>query len=104
MIVMHLTSSRFFGGPERQMLGLAKSLKETVDSVFVSFSEDNLNQRFLLKAAQAGFPAVGLQHDTPNLWAACQEIKSNLQRLNVDVLVCHGDKVPLTPSRSQPKK
>ena len=29
MRLVHLTSSRFFGGPERQMLGLARALPST---------------------------------------------------------------------------
>ena len=39
-VVVHLTSSRFFGGPERQMLELASALPSPYRCAFASFSED----------------------------------------------------------------
>lgn len=93
--VMHLTSSRFFGGPERQMLGLAQSLKGKVETVFASFSETNLNQTFLSEVSSHGFTAIDLQNDTPNLIAAKREVQEHLQTEKIDVLVCHGYKAGL---------
>ncbi len=92
---MHLTSSRFFGGPERQMLGLAQSLKGKVETVFASFSETNLNQTFLSEVSSHGFTAIDLQNDTPNLIAAKREVQEHLQTEKIDVLVCHGYKAGL---------
>ena len=92
MNVMHLTSSRFFGGPERQMLGLAKAMRPEVETVFVSFSEDGLNQSFLEQVSPAGFTGVGLRHDTPRLLAARREIVQLIKENSIRVLLCHGYK------------
>lgn len=95
MTLMHLTSSRFFGGPERQMLGLSQELNGRVETIFVSFSEDGLNQSFLRKVSDAGFCGIGLQSDTPFLIAAYREIASLIRRHSIDVLICHGYKASL---------
>lgn len=92
MKVMHLTASRFFGGPERQMLGLADALSDHVETVFASFSEDGLNRGFLNKVEQAGFKAIDLVSDTPHVTAAMREVRALLRKLKIDVLICHGYK------------
>ncbi len=95
MRIVHLTSSRFYGGPERQMLALAGALPEEDSTVFVSFSEDGTCQEFLAQARAAGFPAVALKHDTPRLLAARRELVGVLRQLRADVLLCHGYKANL---------
>ena len=47
MRLVHLTASTFFGGPERQMLGLAKAMPGHVRTTFASFSEGNRCGAFL---------------------------------------------------------
>jgi hypothetical protein len=37
--LVHLTSSTFFGGPERQMLGLAKALPHSVRTQFRNMAD-----------------------------------------------------------------
>ncbi|HEY1859903.1 MAG TPA: glycosyltransferase [Gemmataceae bacterium] len=93
MVVVHLTSSRFFGGPERQMLGLAHSL--ACQSAFLSFSEGGRCQSFLEAARREGFHAHALEHDTPNLRAAIDELAGILQDLGAEVLCCNGYKADL---------
>ena len=63
--VVHLAASPFFGGPERQMLGLARALPSSYRSVFLSFAERGLAMPFLERVRQAGFPAVALRHNAP---------------------------------------
>ena len=92
MTVMHLTSSRFFGGPERQMLGLSQALLGRIKTVFASVSEDGLNGSFLDKVRDAGFTGIGLQNDTPQLIAAYREIASLIRQHSIDILICHGYK------------
>ena len=92
MNILHLTSSRFFGGPERQMLGLAEALHPDVETSFASFSEGGRNAEFLNHVRQAGFQAVGLQHDTPKLLAARNEVSQLIQSNDMHVLLCHGYK------------
>ncbi len=93
--VLHLTSSRFYGGPERQMLGLAEALRPDVQTVIASFSEDGLNRAFLDQVRQAGFPAVGLENDTPHLLAARNEIRNLIKDQRISHLFCHGYKAGL---------
>ncbi|MEI8371245.1 MAG: glycosyltransferase [Planctomycetota bacterium] len=94
-MVTHLTSSRFFGGPERQMLGLAQSLPSTFRTSFVSFRETGLCEAFLDEVRLASFEGVALRHDTPHLLAARKELIDVLRRLGTNVLCCHGYKANL---------
>ncbi len=82
MRVLHLTSSTFFGGPERQMLGLARSLSARCSSVFCSFRESGRCVSFL-------------ERDTPRLWAASRETLDHIRRIRPGVLCCHGYKADL---------
>jgi glycosyltransferase involved in cell wall biosynthesis len=95
MIIAHLTSSTFFGGPERQMLGLAQHLMPTDRSVFISFSEECRCRAFLNEARRQGFDGWELSHDTPHWLAGVQEIQGRLQETQAHVLCCHGYKANL---------
>ena len=57
MNVVHLTASTFFGGPERQMLGLARALPRNYQSLFLSFAEGWRCQPFVDEARRQGFEA-----------------------------------------------
>ncbi len=92
MVVVHLTASRFFGGPERQMLELAGSMSGRFRSIVVSFSEGGLCRAFLENVRRAGFQGVALKYDTPHLLAALLEVMRLLRSSNVDVICCHGYK------------
>ena len=95
MVIVHLTASRFFGGPERQMLELAKSLQDGYESVFVSFREAGLCEAFLEEVRRVGFEGIALKHDTPRLFAAGRELVQLLRRQNAAILCCHGYKADL---------
>jgi glycosyltransferase involved in cell wall biosynthesis len=95
VVVVHLTASTFFGGPERQMLGLARSLPDVYRSVFASFSEGGRCRAFLEEARRQGFKAVALERDTPHLLAAVRELTGLLERSRARVLCCHGYKASL---------
>jgi glycosyltransferase involved in cell wall biosynthesis len=97
--VAHLTSSRFFGGPERQMLGLAEHL-EGWRTIFASFSEQGHCRAFLGAAGERGFEARALAHDTPKLLAATAEVRRLLVAESVEVLLCHGYKADLIGRRA----
>jgi len=92
MVIVHLTASTFFGGPERQMLGLAQHLPADCRSVFLSFAEGGRYRDFLEQARRLGFEADALTWDTPHFAAAVREIVDHLRRLRADVLCCHGYK------------
>ena len=92
MRLVHLTASPFFGGPERQMLGLARALPPQFEVAFLSFAEAGRCEPFLDQARTQGFTALRLAHDTPRLLAARRELTGLLRDLRADVLFCHGYK------------
>jgi glycosyltransferase involved in cell wall biosynthesis len=100
MMIVHLTASPFFGGPERQMLGLARALPEEDRSAFLSFAEGGRCRPFLAAARRAGFEALALRNDTPRLLAAVRELTAHLERLRPHVLCCHGYKANLLGRRA----
>jgi glycosyltransferase involved in cell wall biosynthesis len=95
MRLVHLTASPFFGGPERQMLGLARALPAEYEVAFVSFAEGGRCEPFLDHVRRAGFTGLRLAHDTPNLPAAHRELTDFLRDFGADVLLCHGYKANL---------
>ncbi|MFO0937203.1 MAG: glycosyltransferase [Gemmataceae bacterium] len=86
---LHLTASTFFGGPERQMLGLARHLPAGYHSHFASFSEGNRCEPFLTECRNAGFETTKLTADTPHLRAAVRELVALIRRTNAEVLFTH---------------
>ena len=92
MKIVHLTASRFFGGPERQMLGLAEMLRPAIKSAFIAFYEDGLYQPFLAEVKRRGFEGYVLKNDTPQLFAALRELVRILRIWKADILLCHNTK------------
>jgi glycosyltransferase involved in cell wall biosynthesis len=95
MIIVHLTSSTFFGGPERQMLGLAHRLVPAYRSVFLSFAEKGRCRDFISEVRRQGFDGWELSHDSPRFMAAIREIQGWLQETRAGALCCHGYKANL---------
>jgi glycosyltransferase involved in cell wall biosynthesis len=95
MHIVHLLASPFFGGPERQMLGLAQHLPATYRSTFLTFAERGLCQAFLTQVERAGLEGHALQHNFPHLGRAVREVAGELRRLRADVLCCSGYKPDL---------
>jgi glycosyltransferase involved in cell wall biosynthesis len=90
--LVHLTASTFFGGPERQMLGLARALPEHVRTTFICFPEGGRHASFLNAVRSHGFPAFALTTDFPRIVTAVRELVSLLHVTACDVLLCHGYK------------
>jgi glycosyltransferase involved in cell wall biosynthesis len=95
MNIVHLTASTFYGGPERQILGLARSLTSACRSRFLSFAESGRCRAFVEEARRQGVEARALDHDTPHLHRAVREVTETLRRARTDVLCCHGYKANL---------
>ena len=95
MRVVHLTASTFFGGPERQMIGLARHLPHDCETHFLSFSEGGRCREFLKHVRWNSFAGDELQSDTPNLPAAAIELTRRLRTLDANLLLCHGYKANL---------
>jgi len=92
--IVHLTASGFFGGPERQMLEMARDLPADMRVSFLSFGEAP-SREFLARIAAAGFRGQALRHDFPRLAASLRELIATLRRLGADILCCHGYKADL---------
>lgn len=92
MNLVHLTASTFYGGPERQMLGLARALPAHVRTTFAAFPEGGRGAAFLAECRAAGFAAVPLTRDFPHVFGAVREIADLIRTTAADVLVCHGYK------------
>jgi glycosyltransferase involved in cell wall biosynthesis len=92
MHVVHLTASPFFGGPERQMLGLAEHLPTRFASTFLSFPEKGRCAPFLAEARRRGYTALPLAFDTPKVRDAIRELAYLLRTRAADVLVTHSYK------------
>jgi len=92
MIVVHLMASPFVGGPERQMLGLARHLPSTTKSVFLSFAETAKVARFWTKFRNTALPAGHWSTTLLNLRSAAREVSARLRDLGADILTCSGYK------------
>jgi len=95
MTIVHLTASRFFGGPERQMLELARALPSPMRTVFTSFQEGGGCHEFLGQVRRHGFEGIALRHDTPRLFSARNELVELLQEQSASILLTHGYKADL---------
>src|SRR4051812_37413531 len=92
MNLVHLTASTFFGGPERQMLGLARAMPDSVHTTFAAFPEGGRGAAFLHETRTHGFASVQLANDFPNVVASVREIAGLVTDSACDVLICHGYK------------
>jgi glycosyltransferase involved in cell wall biosynthesis len=92
MNLVHLTASTFFGGPERQMLGLALAMPDSVRTTFATFPEGGRGGAFLDEVRKHGFATAPLKTDFPKALAAVREVVELLRATACDVLVCHGYK------------
>jgi glycosyltransferase involved in cell wall biosynthesis len=95
MHVVHLTASTLFGGPERQMLGLADALPHGYQTTFACFREGGRADPFLKVIREKGYPGVQLRHDTPHFRGVVAELAELLRSASADVVLCHGYKANL---------
>jgi len=100
MNIVHLTASPFFGGPERQILGLATHLPADYHSVILSFPERGLCRPFLEEAERRGVTAAPLDKNAPHVSAAVREVARRLREQRADILCCHGYKADLIGLRA----
>jgi len=93
MRLAHLTASTFFGGPERQMLGLAECLAPDDPVTFLSFAEGGRCEAFLEHVRAAGFTGTRLDHDSPHVRSGVRELADRFR--SFDAVLCHGYKANL---------
>ena len=93
MHVVHIIASGFYGGPERQIVGLCRELAPDVGSKLLLFSEGGRCRDFHRRATEAGVEAKELAADAPRLVSAIQEIAGESR--GATMLFCHGYKASL---------
>jgi len=89
--ILHLTTSSFFGGPERQMLELARHLPPAFQTVFAAFVDRGCEE-FLGRARDSGFRTAVVPGTLSRPDQLCREIVELLRREQIDILCCHGYK------------
>ncbi len=95
LTIVQISASRLFGGPERQILDLARELAPQIRTVCVSFSEGGLCGQFLQNVKEAGFEGIELKNDTPRLLAALRELAATIHSVRGRILVCNGYKADI---------
>src|SRR5258708_10723879 len=95
MHIVHLMASPFVGGPERQVLGLARHLPAPFRTSFLSFAERGLARPFLDAARQQGCEAIELRHNASRIFASIAEVAGELCQRRADLLCCSGYKPDL---------
>jgi glycosyltransferase involved in cell wall biosynthesis len=95
MLIVHLASSAFFGGPERQMLGLAKAMSADHHTVFLLFPDRGRSQDFRSRLEENGLESYVLGQDTPHLSKMIGEVADRIRTMSADVLCSHGYKADI---------
>lgn len=95
MLIAQLASSPFFGGPERQMLGLALALPAPWRTLFVGFPDRGKSAPFRRKLEEHGLETAVLAADTPRVAAMARELAGLLGRAGASLVCCHGFKADL---------
>jgi glycosyltransferase involved in cell wall biosynthesis len=90
--IVHLAASPFLGGPERQILGLARSMPCHIRTILWTFAESGRCLPFLEAAHRQGLEALALENNAPNYRASIEEIAARLSSTGADLLLCHGYK------------
>lgn len=93
--VLHLTASPFFGGPERVILDIVKTMRKEsygVESIVATFRENGGCDPFLDELRKNKIEGIRLRHDMPRLLAAIREITTLLHERRVELLCAHGHK------------
>src|SRR5690242_4807576 len=93
--VGQLTASPFYGGPERQMIGLTCAMPEHIRSTFLCLMEHGKAQPFVQQLQKRGLAAHCLTHNHPNLPGAIREVAAAIRTLQCDVLLTHGYKADI---------
>lgn len=93
--ITHLTASTFYGGPERQMLGLAQHLTEDYESRFLSFAEGGACHDFIDVVRRNRLQGRALTFDAPRFRNTIREITAQLRQDRTQILCCHGYKAGL---------
>lgn len=95
MHVVHLTDSPFYGGPERQIHGLAMTLPPSIRTTILCFRDHSSSAPFLEKLAASGVSARMVAHANPHFLGIIADVTAELREGGADLLVCQGYKADI---------
>jgi len=95
-VVCHLRPSNWFGGPEKQIFEQSLALApDRWQAVVGSFLEGRSEIDLVSRAQAGGIPTFLLQTRSPFSPAAISQLRTQLRKHRVDLLVTHGYKADL---------
>jgi glycosyltransferase involved in cell wall biosynthesis len=94
-VIVQFAQSPFYGGPERQMIGLARALPAPYRAAFFSFTDEGGSQGLLDAARKSGFDTVALTRDLPNLPGMILQTAAKLRAVNARIVCCHNYKATI---------
>jgi glycosyltransferase involved in cell wall biosynthesis len=92
LVVAHLTDSPMFGGPERQMIGLGRSLGGRCRSLFWLFPDGESYKPFLEQLRRNELEVTVLKANWPRLRTTIRELIRQIRAERVEVLCTQGYK------------
>jgi len=92
--IAHVTASPNFGGVERLILEVCRSLQHAKDvkNIIATFPEAGNAEPFLREVEKANFPVYCFKNDMPHLAAATFELHRLLKQHQIQILCAHGHK------------
>lgn len=93
--VGQLTASPFYGGPERQITGLAEVMPGQIRSTYLCLMEGGKAQPFADELTKRKLPVHRLRQNYPHLVSVVRETAGALRELGCDVLLTHGYKADI---------
>jgi glycosyltransferase involved in cell wall biosynthesis len=92
MRIVQLMASPFFGGPERQMVGMSRHLPADCETLFLSFAEGGKARSLLDEVRRAGLHGDLLTKNFPHVGRSVREIADRLREWRADVVCTSGYK------------
>jgi glycosyltransferase involved in cell wall biosynthesis len=92
MRIVQLMASPFFGGPERQMLGMSRHLGGEFETLFLSFAERGNAQPLIDEVRRAGLHGELLTHNFPHVGRGVDEIAKRLGSVKASIVCTSGYK------------
>ena len=90
--ITQLMASPFYGGPERQIVGLARHLPADCETTFLTFAEGGRSQALLDEVRKLGFRGDTLMRNFPRVGRCVAEIADRLRESKTDIVCCNGYK------------
>lgn len=95
VVVVQLISSRFYGGPERQIVGLARALRPAYRSVVGTFPDGGRSRAFRDASAAADLETFALEPDAPRYAQTIRTLARVLRRCDASLVCTHHYKADL---------